>query len=107
MTKKFWVSWYGQYGAYTLHWPWWISGYRIAYRRIDDEVIHVPTICAAILAPSEEAAKEIIFAAHDVRPQAIEWRFCAEQPDDWTPFNERFPKANWMPDFPPGNEAAR
>lgn len=99
-TKNWWLSWYStpDTGAYTLHWPWWVSGARIvADRYAFDEGREEPTICAAVQADSEEAAKEIILAAHDRRPANIEWRFCEERPADWSPFgSDRFPRDSWM-----------
>lgn len=88
--KRFWVSWYAtpRNGPFTLHTPWWLSG-----ERCSDGA---KTVCAAILAKDEAAAKEAIFAAHDVRPKQIELRFCNERPSDWDPFCDRFPRAKWM-----------
>src|SRR5262245_45714271 len=102
--KAYWLSWYGtpDTGPFTLEWPWWISGHRLVGRKRTDGEIDVtqqdPTICAAVRAESEEAAKEIILAAHDRRPGPgdMVWRFCEEQPDGWSPFSERFPRADWM-----------
>jgi hypothetical protein len=93
--NTYWVSWYAhaRSGPWTLHWPWWISGWRLY---MSDETPDEPTVCAAVRAESEEAAKEIIIAAHDRRPENMEWRFCEQQPDDWVPFSDRFPKADWM-----------
>jgi len=100
--KNFWLSWYAKTGAYELHWPWWTSGYRYVHR--DGEECEEPTIVAAVRAESEEAAKEIVIASHDTPPTALEWRFCEERPDDWTPYeSDRFPKAKWMPQWPPTN----
>ncbi len=91
--KNFWLSWYATKltGSYTLHWPWWYSGARLYLNGEQD-----PTICAAVQAESESSAKEIVLAAHDKRPEAIEWRFCEERPADWTPFCDRFERAEWM-----------
>lgn len=96
MDKSFWLSWVAveEHGPFTLHTPWWISGARLIAK--EDEDIEEPTICAAVRAQSEEAAKEIIFAAHDTRPAEIEFRFCEPRPDDWAPFSGRFQKGEWM-----------
>lgn len=94
--KSYWLSWYDTlYGKWELHSPWWVSGYRVA-----DEA---RTICAAVRAPDEESAKRLIVMAHDEpRPRDLEWRFVDERPDDWSPFNDRFPRADWMKwDQPP------
>lgn len=88
--KKWWVSWYDEYrfGDFELHFPWWISGVRG-----ED---NADMICAALMADTEEAAIEIVYAVYDKRPDAIEFRFVEGRPDDWSPFCGRFPKADWM-----------
>ena len=90
---NYWLSWYGSHGAFTLHWPWWISG---AAFRGDEEI---PTICAAVQAVDEEAAKEIVRESLD-EPVDLEWRFVNPREDDWSPYSGRFPRAKWMPDWP-------
>jgi hypothetical protein len=89
-TNRWWVSWYAtkSAGPFTLHTPWWESGWRMS----DD----AGTVVAAVLAPTEDAAKEVVLAAHDARPAALEWRFVNSRPADWTPFCDRFQRANWM-----------
>ena len=95
--KTFWLSWYGNGWPFTLDTPWWISGYRFfADENAKDDEFQQPTICAAVRAESKEAAKEIILAAHDARPSNLEWRFVDERPADWSPFTDRFPRADWM-----------
>lgn len=90
--KPFWISWYAvRHVSFTLHWPWWFSG-----ARLFSDFSEQKTVCAAVQAESEDAAKEIIFAAHDTRPKSIEWRFCEECPVNWSPFSDRFPRADWM-----------
>ena len=88
--RNFWLSFIHteEMGAYTLYWPWWVSGSRIS----DD----ARTVCVAIQATDDDAAKQMIFDAFDARPTAIEFRFLNEQPDDWSPFNGRFRRASWM-----------
>jgi hypothetical protein len=56
----------------------------------------VPIFVAAVLAPSEEAARAAIEAAYDKPGGALEWSFSNERADDWEPFCERFPRADWM-----------
>lgn len=91
--KRWWVSWYGAKGvAFTLHTPWWISGYRCDSEDGEDDT---PTICAAVIAESEEAAKRLIVGSHD-SPVKLKWRFVNVRPSCWSPFCERFPKADWM-----------
>lgn len=89
-TKNWWVSWYDtRYGKWEYHGPWWVSG-----ERCDDGA---KTICAAVRAPTEEAAKRIIMDSHDApKPGNLEWRFIEEQASDWNPYNDRFRKAGWM-----------
>jgi hypothetical protein len=84
-----WVSWYWtkEMGAFELHAPWWISGYRMA-----DEAA---TVCAAFPAEISESEAEIFVAAsYDNKPESIEWRF--NNLKEGEPFCERFPKADWM-----------
>ena len=84
---KFWVSWW-QDGevSFELHSPWWRSGMRAD---------GVSSICAAVMAADIPSAKAIIEKAHD-KPVSIAWRFVEIMPDDWTPFNDRFRRADWM-----------
>lgn len=86
--KCFWLSWWhtDKDGTFELHSPWWRSGWR------GDDA----SVCAAVRAESEEAAKEIILASFDVRPVDLEWRFCEERPEDWSPFSDRFTRRDWM-----------
>ncbi len=87
--------------SFELHWPWWISGYRMDG---DDGQDDTPTIVAGVRAPNEEMAKDIIIRAYDDPPASLEWRFVEERSDDWTPYeSDRFPKADWMPEWPPTN----
>jgi hypothetical protein len=55
----------------------------------------IPTICAAIIAEDEEAARRIVIEAHD-KPVVPEWRFVEARPEDWTPFCDRFQRKDWM-----------
>lgn len=93
--KRFWLSWYDtRYGKWELDSPWWVSGER------GDGVL---TICAAVRAPDEQCAKRLVIMAHDEpRPRDLEWRFVEERPGDWSPFCDRFPRADWnrWPDEP-------
>jgi hypothetical protein len=88
--RPFWLSWYHDgevLGPFELHTPWWVSGYR-GY----DE-----TICAAVLAADEEAAREIVVGAYETWPKnGIEFRFVTLQEPGWSPFGDRFPGAEWM-----------
>jgi hypothetical protein len=89
--KKFWISWYcaaDDMGKFELHTPWWISGTRCS----DD----AETICAAVQAEDEEAAKKAILNSYDDPPKDLEWRFVNERSADWSPFCDRFQQAKWM-----------
>lgn len=86
---SYWLSWWHDHerqGAFELHWPWWVSGHTMD----DDE-----TICAAVRADSGLAAQSMVYHAYD-NPQPLKFRFCTEKPADWSPFSERFPRADWM-----------
>ena len=88
--RAFWLSWihFPSMGAFTLHSPWWISGSFGASGS---------TLCAAVYAEDEIEAKWIVKQAYDDPPSSLSWRFCNEQRGpDWSPFNDRFPKADWM-----------
>ena len=88
--SRWWVSWYSPaelYGKFELHSPWWISGE-------DADGRH--TICAAILAHTEHEAQQLVKESYDDCPPPIEWRFVSDRPANWSPFCDRFPKADWM-----------
>ena len=84
---NWWVSWYSN-GAFEYHGPWWVSG-----QRLSD---NAHTICAAVRADTEDAARKVITDAHDDPTTTLEWRFVEERPDDWNPFSDRFPRADWV-----------
>jgi hypothetical protein len=95
----YWVSWYcpnDMMGKFELHSPWWISGETME----DDDGKFAFTLCAAVMATSEDQAKLKVVMSHDApyieRANAVEWRFADPRPDDWSPFSDRFPKADWM-----------
>ena len=87
---KYWISWYSKkkYKEFEICNPWWYSG-----SRCSDGAV---TICAALIASSEEDAKEQIYKAYDIRPKDIEFRFCDLKEDCWSPFNSRFQRKDWM-----------
>jgi hypothetical protein len=98
--NAYWISWYHHPddGEFELHTPWWISGTTM------EETMR-PTIVAAVQAPSEEAAWEVIHQSYDTPPTRIETRFCNQLEDreqqpsarqPWTPEDGRFPRADWM-----------
>ncbi len=90
--KPYWLSWTSKTEAFVMYFPWWISGYECHEK--EDR----PTICAAVWARSQQAAKDIIKNSHFEQSDGlnIEYRFCEERPLDWSPFCDRFPRGDWM-----------
>ena len=92
LVRPFWLSWFhtNELGGFDLLWPWWETAccHETGGRSI--------TICAAVQADSEEAAKEVVLASFDVRPTHVQWRFCEPRPVNWEPFNDRFERDAWM-----------
>lgn len=86
--KRWWISWYSETdaGGWGLWFPWWISGWDARDRDV---------LVAAVIADSEDEAKELIYQAYDERPSDIEWRFCNELAEGESPFSDRFRKADW------------
>jgi hypothetical protein len=82
-----WISWYhdSEMGEFELHSPWWVSGEDMAGRK---------TIVAAIPTDSEQVALDLVIAAYDRRPVALEIRFNDEK--EGSPFSGRFRAAPWM-----------
>lgn len=88
--KKFWISWYHNPNShFTLHFPWWVSGYS-SYSGGSE------TICAAIKAFDEDHCKKQIKNCYDIKNNDLHFRFFEEKEDDWSPFCERFQKEDWM-----------
>lgn len=99
--KNYWLSWYHceTLGEFELHFPWWVSG----------ETLDEPpqfTICAAVQAESEAKAVALINECYDKHPGFLKWRFINEREDDWSPFGDRFQKADWMKWTPLGESNA-
>lgn len=89
--RPIWLSWLSA-GPFTLEWPWWISGAALYSDNTTRD-----TICAAVMARNETHAKDIIRDAHDDHRAKIQWRFVrVDLPQAWSPFSERFPRADWM-----------
>jgi hypothetical protein len=88
--KKYSVSWFhtSNLTPFTLSFPWWVSGTRMGDG--------AESICAAIVAQSEEEVMNYITSIYDTPPPDIEWRLIREMKKDESPFSERFPKADWM-----------
>lgn len=91
--RPFWVSWYAPHDGtgWTLRSPWWYSGYR---SRADDDVDTI--CCGAVMAEDEPGAQAVIRAAHDRPVPNLEFQFTEERPAEWSPYTERFRKADWM-----------
>lgn len=87
--KPFWVSWWSEKLAFELHSPWWITGESHDGRK---------TVCAAVMASDQATALNTLLEAHD-NPLDFEIRFSEEKPIGWSPFSDRFPRADWM-DWP-------
>jgi hypothetical protein len=84
-TPYWWISWWSDLARdFELHYPWWVSGEDCEGRM---------SVCAAVVAKTEEAAKEIVLSSYDEPPGEIEWRFCERR--DGSPFTDRFPKPGW------------
>lgn len=91
--RRWWVSWYADDPSFEYHGPWWVSGSEL--NGPIDNITSVPIIVAAVLAPSREEAVGVIVEAHD--NQTVDrWRFESERPEDWSPFSDRFRRADWM-----------
>lgn len=88
--KRYWVSWYfdcAADGPFELHSPWWITGWDGRGRA---------TVCAAIIADSEDDARRAVREGYDSPPDDLEWRFVDQRDSDWSPFGDRFKRADWM-----------
>lgn len=90
--NRFWLSWmHDPLGPnFELHSPWWRSG--VAFMS-DDSERHC--ICAAVEADDEDGAMAKVLSSYD-RPPEITWRFCEPRANDWSPFGDRFRRADWM-----------
>lgn len=89
----YWVSWWRDLSVgFELHSPWWVSGYRY----VGDDGIEQASICAAIMAEDDVDAQRRVIAAHDREPHYLEFRFANERDADWSPFCDRFERADWM-----------
>ena len=88
LKNNYWLSWYhrSEYGEFELHWPWWVTG----------EGEAGISICTAIRDTGVAEAKRVIERSYDNEQRGLEWRFANEQRRDWSPFGDRFPKADWM-----------
>lgn len=90
--RPFWISWQSSEN-FELHHPWWVSGYAANKTTGHYDVM---IVCAAVLAENKEGAKKAVLDAFGSPPKDIEWRFVIEQNQGWSPFCDRFPRADWM-----------
>ena len=87
---NYWVSFWGSdenLPHFEYHGPWWVSG-EDAHDRL--------SICAAVRASSEDEAVDIIERAFDEGYGVDDWRFVSDRSEEWSPFGDRFKKADWM-----------
>ena len=90
--KNFWVRWYSPKDRqFESIFPWWISGYFY-----DDNDNAMVILVAAVKAVDENAAEEIIKSSYDEYYQDLNFSFVNEKSLEWSPFCDRFQKANWM-----------
>jgi hypothetical protein len=85
-----WLSWYHdpEDGPFEYHGPWWVSGYDMEGRTI---------VVAAVPAPNEDAAWDIVQLSYDTPPEDIDRRFCDPLEDEpWGTPESRFPRQDWM-----------
>lgn len=93
MELPYWLSWWHEVtlmSEFELHTPWWQTG-----RRDFAKESYAISVVAAVRADSFAAAKALVVASYDETP-VLEWRFIEEKPRSWSPFCERFPRAEWM-----------
>lgn len=98
--RNYWVRWFSAPSStFETTWPWWHSGFTGDDRNV---------LVAAVRGAGVEQAKAQIVAAYEPFLEGksvadvIEWSFVSERPDDWQPFTERFPRADWM-EWPPSH----
>lgn len=90
--KRYWCRFYAltsEMPSFEYHGPWWVSGHTAD----DPEQV---TICAAVCADSGDQAHALLDACFDPGHSMVGLDFCNQRADDWEPFSERFPRADWM-----------
>lgn len=93
----YWISWIQtpDMPIFESNIPWWIidmddmGGIKIG---VDERY----TICAAIKAMNEKSAIEEIKSLFDEIPQKISFKFVTQKEKGWSPFCNRFKRADWM-----------
>lgn len=85
--KPFWLSWVAITHDYCIHFPHWVSG--------EDANGNSILVCA-VWATNGNKAKGIINNCHFSPNTHLSFRFCEEKSIDWSPFCDRFQRANWM-----------
>ena len=91
--NKYWVSWrhYAEMGDFIFkdENPCWETGELYAGRPIITYVVAIKTF-------DEYLAKKEVFNAYDQQVEEIDFIFAVKKPAKWSPFCERFPRADWM-----------
>lgn len=84
--KRWWLSFYvDEDHGWLIESPWWISGY--------GENTNI--VVVAMVATTEDEAKDKVLSGIDEGAK-FEWRFVIEKENDWSPFGDRFQRADWM-----------
>jgi len=88
--NNYWISWYHdvETGEFELYFPWWKTG-----ERLDGGVW---SVCAAVRASNVVGAEKVILESYGTYPDHLEFRFVENRPRNFSPFCERFPRADWM-----------
>jgi len=88
--KPYWVRFKTNMGHFEYEGPWWTTGI------VDDARDPKPDIvCAAVMAYSEDAAKAILRGTHDDGYEP-NFDFVSRRNKNWSPFSDRFKRAEWM-----------
>lgn len=94
--KPFWISWWDDEDiVFELHSPWWFTGHRFNGSDDDEDDRGQASVCAAVMAIDAEDAMRLVVEADD-DPVVLDWRFVSGKPDGWSPFCDRFRRADWM-----------
>ncbi len=84
--NNFWISWKCGKDVNLFPLPCWVTGF-------DSEDLIV--YCAAIQSDSEDWVRGMVEAACDGDDE-FDWRFFNQMEKGWTPFCDRFQRADWM-----------
>lgn len=81
----------------TLTSPWWPDGVETTETSLGLRQGTAPVFVAAVRAVDKAHAERVVFRGVTGADVVVE--FVKEMPSDWSPFSERFPRADWM-DWP-------